>query len=150
MILRIAFILGLCALSLNSFGQSLDTDLQFLLDNFPSIHDMKKENTWKDNKRISYSFNNTQTKGTLFKYKRIYYYGREKYCFDNFTIEIGNKRYRLSCDDGIDEATFYVETRSNSKEKWEKLKKIEIEKTKLSSNIKFTLSFSQGTLSSLR
>jgi hypothetical protein len=148
--LRIALIVGLFSFTLNSFSQSLETDLQFLLDNFPSIHDMKKERMWRDGKTTTYLFKNTKTKELLIEYQRIYYYGSEKYCFDHFTIEKKNKRYRLTCDDGIDNATFHVETRSNSKEKWQKSKEIKIDKTKLSSNIKFTLSFSQGTLSSLR
>lgn len=132
---------GVLLIILNTHGQNITAEQKILFDNYPVVHDMKRDYTTSKRTRTIYRF----VKGEA-KYRRDYSYGARKMCTHRFTIERDNKRYCVFYLEPYD-PVFYTETYSEEQKKWIKSKEIECKLEDLPYNMRHVIRIDQGTLS---
>jgi hypothetical protein len=135
---------GVLFTTLTLYGQDITAEQKILFDNYPVVHDMKRDYTTRERTSTIYRF----VKGEA-KYRRAYDYGVQKTCIHEFTIERDNKRYGVFYAESY-APVFYTATYSKEQKRWVKSKKIECKLEDLPYNMRHVIRIDQGTLSAWR
>ena len=126
-----------------SQSQNHKADLEFFLEHFPSIKEMRFDELIEDEISKNYILKNKA--GLFAEYSRVYLYGRSTMRLDYFTLKTEKKSYHLSMGE-TGAATFKVEEYSQETKKWNELYSIERERTGYPYKIRLFMVVERGGL----